>query len=331
MNYTALSYIAESIGLEFYLKQIPYNVNYKPTQLTRMTTNYANLARGELRQSNIKSVLKIINTKLNKILRQNSSTQERYEIDLFINQIAVRLNSNDEWFPLIEMLGANIIDKNSLINYPCSCGFNLSSYIRDFDFNVILPKIKLSSASKEEIVNFGVLHGKLFQLQFKEFYSNGVLNKPVFIALSVANGKVYHRTDNFHTILGFEYLEQGEASITSEYFAKMGMQVKYFMPEQCQAPLAIYHYPGTIESADKYSLAGLIATMDTFQRIYRPEIYNPIAPASEVFNPSLANQSYHKPLISYDRNERKILGVHQALLVDEFIHKHFNLLGKLVL
>jgi hypothetical protein len=331
MKHSTLDEIGASLGLEFNLRKIPYNVDYKPDKLTRITTNYANLARGHSRKDNIKFTFELINTTLNKILTPQSFTNLNYKIDLFINQVIVRFHPNDEWFPLVEMLGANVIDNSNLRSYPCCCGFNLSSYLRDFDFNVILPKIKSALASQEEIENFGVLHGKLFQLQFKDFYRYGVLDLPVFIAISVANGKVYQRIDNVHDILGVEYIEQGEASFTSKYFAKMGMHVRYFMPKQCQAPLAIYHYPGTLVHADQYSLAALIATMDTFQRICRPEIYNTIERAGEIFNPSLTNQEYTKLALWYDRIEGKTLALNQALLAEqEFIAKNIKHLTKLL-
>ena len=45
------------------------------------------------------------------------------------------------------------------------------------------------------------------------------------------------RTD--HPILGVEY-EQDDYSLTDEYFGKMGLQVRYFMPPDSVAPLAFY-------------------------------------------------------------------------------------------
>jgi hypothetical protein len=40
-------------------------------------------------------------------------------------------------------------------------------------------------------------------------------------------------------VLGVEY-QQEEYSLTDEYFAKMGLQVRYFMPRGSVAPLAFY-------------------------------------------------------------------------------------------
>ena len=49
------------------------------------------------------------------------------------------------------------------------------------------------------------------------------------ICISVSTSKTYRRTDNHHPILGVEYA-QPEPSLTDEYFAKMGLQARYFMP-----------------------------------------------------------------------------------------------------
>ena len=69
---------------------------------------------------------------------------------------------------------------------------------------------------------------------YKEYFK-----KPPVICLSVSSSKVYHRTENQHPVLGVEYL-QDEYSLTDEYFKKMGMKVRYFMPPNSAAPLAFY-------------------------------------------------------------------------------------------
>jgi hypothetical protein len=71
--------------------------------------------------------------------------------------------------------------------------------------------------------------------------------------------------------------------------------------------------------------------MDTFQRIYRPEIYNTIERAGEIFNPSLTNREYTKLALWYDRIERETLALNQALLAEQaFIAKNIKHLTKLL-
>jgi len=59
--------------------------------------------------------------------------------------------------------------------------------------------------------------------------------------------------------------------------------------------------------------------METFQKIYRPEIYNANVVAGHCYNPSLKNQDYSLTKISYDREERTKLGLEQG----KFAEKHF--------
>ena len=51
--------------------------------------------------------------------------------------------------------------------------------------------------------------------------------------------------------------------------------------------------------------------MDTFQKIYRPEIYNANSAAGKSYQPSLKHQDYSLTRIVYDREERSRLAVEQ--------------------
>ena len=63
--------------------------------------------------------------------------------------------------------------------------------------------------------------------------------------------------------------------------------------------------------------------METFQKIYRPEIYNANSPATEQYQPSLKAQDYSLTRIVYDRDERSRLAVEQGRFVEErFIKPH---------
>ena len=65
--------------------------------------------------------------------------------------------------------------------------------------------------------------------------------KPPVICLSVSDNKTYQQTENLHPILGVEY-QPNESSLTEQYFKKMGLQVRYFMPPNSVAPLAFYFF-----------------------------------------------------------------------------------------
>ncbi|MCV6069223.1 DUF1852 domain-containing protein, partial [Escherichia coli] len=108
-------------------------------------------------------------------------------------------------------------------------GNNFSSYVRDYDFSVLLLDHNKNQPRFSIPANFGDLHGKLFKAFVNsESYKQHFKKLPV-ICLSVSDNKVYRRIENQHPVLGFEY-QPNESSLTEQYFKKMGLQVRYFMP-----------------------------------------------------------------------------------------------------
>ena len=68
-------------------------------------------------------------------------------------------------------------------------------------------------------------------------------------------------------------------------------------------------------------LIATIATMETFQKIYRPEIYNANSVATNVYTPSLTYDDYSLTNVDYDRKERSELAVKQG----KYTEAHFIL------
>ena len=139
----------------------------------------------------------------------------------------------------------------------------------------------------------------------------------------MSSNKTYHRTGGEHPVLGSEY-ENDEFSPTDQYFAKMGMKVRYFMPKGSVAPFAFYHIGDLTGDYTDLELVSTISTMETFQKIYRPEIYNANSPASEQYRPSLQCQDYSLTRIVYDREERSRLAVEQGRFVEERFIKPYR-------
>ncbi|MCV4861009.1 DUF1852 domain-containing protein, partial [Escherichia coli] len=83
-----------------------------------------------------------------------------------------------------------------------------------------------------------------------------------------------------------EYAQEG-VSLTERYFSKMGLQVRYFMPKNSVAPLAFYFTGDLLSDYTSLELIATISTMETFQKIYRPEIYNANSPAGQYYQPNL--------------------------------------------
>jgi hypothetical protein len=171
--------------------------------------------------------------------------------------------------------------------------------------------------------NFGDLHGNIFKSFVNSTVYKENFNKPPVICLSVSSSKVYHRTENVHPVLGVEY-QQNEFSPTDQYFEKMGLQVRYFMPRNSVAPLAFYFRGDLLSDYTNLELIGTISTMETFQKIYRPEIYNANATAGKSYQPSLKNQDHSFTQIVYDREERSRLGVEQGKFTEEHFIKPYK-------
>lgn len=308
-------------GFTFTIGSIPFDENYRPADNTRITTNFANLARGESRRENLRNTLAMIDHRFNALMHWDNPAGDRYRVGLKIISAALRIGdgAGDEAFPLIEILHTNVTDRISGERTDGMIGNNFSSYIRDYDFSVVLPDhLRAGEAGAPE--SFGDLHGKLFKhFLASDAYRKHFRKAPV-ICLSVSSKEVYHRTANVHPILGIEY-RNDKFSPTDQYFAKMGMKVRYFMPPHSVAPFAFYHVGDLVSDYTNLELASTISTMETFQKIYRPEIYNANSVAAEHYQPSLKYQDYSLTRIVYDREERSRLAVEQGRFAEEHLIK----------
>ncbi len=304
---------------DFKIKSIRFDEDYLPADSTRITTNFANLARGNNRQENLRKALKMIDNRFNALAHWDNPNGDRYSVELDIISVEMNLDEgNSDAFPLIEILKTTVVDQKTNERIEGIVGNNFSSYVRDYDFSVVLPKYNENKPGFSVPDNFGDLHGKLFKCFLNSnAYKTHFAKSPV-IALSASSSKTYHRTDNQHPILGVEYL-QNEYSSTDRYFGKMGLQVRYFMPQNSVAPLAFYFLGDLLGDYTNLELISTISTMETFQKIYRPEIYNANSPAGTFYQPSLKHQDYSLTQIVYDREERSRLAMEQG----RFAEAHF--------
>lgn len=307
-----------ALDFSYTLKTIRFDENYVPADNTRLTTNFANLARGEVREQNLRNTLRMIDNRFNALANWDNPEGNRYavEIDIVSVEVGVNVEGSHDALPLIEMLQTTVIDTRRNERIPGIVGNSFSSYVRDYDFSIVLQDYNRNHPQYAEPEDFGVLHGKLFKHFLKsETYTQRFKKLPV-ICLSVSSNKTYNRTGNEHPILGFEYAND-DVSPTDQYFAKMGMKVRYFMPKHSVAPLAFYHIGDLLADYTGLELIGTISTMETFQKIYRPEIYNANSPAAERYRPSLKYDDYSLTRIVYDREERSRLAVEQGRFVEE--------------
>ena len=306
----------------FSLKRIAFDEHYQPADSTRLTTNFANLARGESRRQNLRNTLKMIDSRFNALAHWDNPRGDRYSVALDIVSVDISIAGSSKSFPSIEVLQTTVIDHHSGQRIAGVVGNNFSSYLRDYDFSVVLPEHNKQQAKFSIPANFGDLHGKLFQcFVYSETYKQH-FSKPPVICLSVSDNKVYQRSGNQHPLLGIEYLPN-EPSLTEQYFLKMGLQVRYFMPPNSVAPLAFYFFGDLLNDYSNLELISTVSTMETFQKIYRPEIYNANAVAGNCYQPNLKNADHSITQIVYDRDERSRLAIEQGKFAEEhFIKPH---------
>lgn len=304
----------------FTINSIHFDEDYYPSKSTRITTNFANLARGQRRQENLRNTLRMIDNRFNELAHWDNPNGDRYSVQLEIISVDMHIDTkgNGDTFPAIEILKTSIVDKKSNQQIEGMVGNNFSSYVRDYDFSVLLPEYNKEKPKFSIPDNFGDLHGKIFQHFVNSETYKQAFNKLPVICLSVSDNKVYHRVGNQHPVLGVEY-QPNEPSLTESYFKKMGLQVRYFMPSNCTAPLAFYFFGDLLSDYTSFELISTISTMETFQKIYRPEIYNANSSAGQCYKPSLKNPDHSSTRIVYDREERSQLAAKQG----KFAEKHF--------
>jgi hypothetical protein len=309
----------------FSIKTIRFDEHYHPAENTRLTTNFANLARGASRQENLRNTLGMIDNRFNALAHWDNPKGDRYSVELEIISVAMTIDAerSDHALPLIEILKTHIVDRKTGERIAGMVGNNFSSYVRDYDFSVLLLGHNKNQPAFSTPEHFGELHGKLFKRFVNSATYKQHFAKPPVICLSVSSSKTYHRTENQHPVLGFEY-QQDEYSLTDEYFGKMGLKVRYFMPANSAAPLAFYFSGDLLSDYSNLELISTISTMDTFQKIYRPEIYNANSVAGKSYQPSLKHEDYSLTRIVYDREERSRLAIEQGRFVEEHFIKPYH-------
>ena len=310
-----------STAFQCSIKRIRFDENYQPADSTRLTTNFANLARGESRADNLRRALAMINNRFNNLANVDNPKGDRYSLEIDIISAEIDIEGQGNAFPFIEMLKSTVIDHHTDERIEGMIGNSFSSYVRDYDFSVVLPALGSSTDEKPE--EFGDLHGKLYQYLVNSDVFKAEFTKQPVICLSVSTSKTYYRTANVHPILGVEY-KNDEYSRTDDYFAKMGLTVRYFQPANGTAPLAFYFSGDLLRDYTDFELISAISTMESFQKIYRPEIYNTNSPAGVVYQPSLSYQDYSLTQIVYDRVERAQLAVKQGQWTQEHFIKPYQ-------
>lgn len=304
---------------------LEFTENYEPAVNTRLTTNFANLARGENRKQNLQNVIAMINNRFNDLANWDNPAADRYTVKLDIVSMDIDVEGKGEFFPALEWLKTAVVDHKTGKTIDGILGNSFSSFVRDYDFSVLLLDFNKDKPNFTVPEGYGDLHGKLYKHLLASAEYKAQFKKAPVLCLSVATTRTYHKTTNTHPILGVEYV-QNDYSLTDEYFAKMGLKVRYFMPAKSVAPYAFY-FDENADLLNDYSnleLISTIATMEAFQKIYRPEIYNANSVAGETYKPSLTYEDYSLTNVEYDRVERTQLAIQQGKYAEEHFIKPYK-------
>lgn len=146
-------------ALTFHITTTRFDADYAPSDSSRLTTNFANLARGRERQQNLRNALMMIDRRFNDLASWDNPDGDRYTLELDIVSVGVQLTDDSEEpeFPLLEMLDIQIVDQVTDIRRHGIVGNNFSSYVRDFDFSILLPAVNEQSAEFATPRDFGEL------------------------------------------------------------------------------------------------------------------------------------------------------------------------------
>jgi len=82
----------------FTIKSIRLDEDYHPSDSTRITTNFANLARGSYRQANLRNALKMIDNSFNALANWDNPKGDRYSVELEIISVDMDIEGSGKTF-----------------------------------------------------------------------------------------------------------------------------------------------------------------------------------------------------------------------------------------
>lgn len=82
----------------FTIKRTLFDENYNPSENTRITTNFANLARGENRRENLRNTLVMIDNRFNTLAHWDNPKGDRYAVVLEIISAEMNISATGDTF-----------------------------------------------------------------------------------------------------------------------------------------------------------------------------------------------------------------------------------------
>ncbi|MBN0416156.1 DUF1852 family protein, partial [Pseudomonas aeruginosa] len=99
----------------------------------------------------------------NSLVHWDNPHNDRYAVELDIISVEMNIAQDSASFPVIEILQTHIVDKKSGERHAGIVGNNFSSYVRDYDFSVLLLEHNKDQSRFSVPENFGELHGNIFK------------------------------------------------------------------------------------------------------------------------------------------------------------------------
>ncbi len=97
-----------SQNFNFSIKSVPFNEDYLPSENTRITTNFANLARGDSRRENLCNTLQMIDNRFNALAQWDNPKGDRYSVELDIISVTLGISGDAAGDKFRVIVGTNM-------------------------------------------------------------------------------------------------------------------------------------------------------------------------------------------------------------------------------
>ncbi len=175
-----------------------FDEDYAPSESSRATTNFANLARGVHRQQNLRNALTMIDRRFNDLADWDNPNGDRYTLELEIISVAASIHRRRRGSGVPADRGARDPNRRP-VDRRTSPGDRRATTSRPTCATTTSACGCLRQGSLRRLripADFGDLHGKLFQHFVDSVaYRERFAHSPV-ICISVSTSKTYRRTAN---------------------------------------------------------------------------------------------------------------------------------------
>ena len=89
----------------------------------------------------LRRTLEMINNRFNSLATVDNPKGDRYSLEIDIISAEIDIEGNGQTFPFIETLKSVVIDHQTGERIEGMIGNSFSSYVRDYDFSVVLPSL----------------------------------------------------------------------------------------------------------------------------------------------------------------------------------------------